>query len=236
MTTPEWHTVDQNLNGEIWKVCPGFPDYAVSSKGRVLSRAKISKRKSHGGKTAGFATVGKLLKLQAGAHGYLKVNLGYTKQRMVHGLVARAFLGVRPEGAQVNHKNGKKADNRVENLEYCTPKENIAHALETGLRKGKLTEEQKVEIRARYLKGESCLEMAKDYNVHNSSLAAVCRELDKPQTIRARLKTSKLTVQQIRQIKTRLAAGQTLSSIARDFSVSRTTVSYIKTGKTWSGV
>jgi len=120
MTTPEWHTVDQNLNGEIWKVCPGFPDYSVSSKGRVLSRVKLSRKKSHGGKTAGFQTVGKLLKPQAGAHGYLKVNLGYTKQHMIHVLVARAFLGVRPEGAQVNHKNGKKVDNCIENLEYCS--------------------------------------------------------------------------------------------------------------------
>ncbi len=122
MTTPEWHTVDQNLNGEVWKICPGFPDYSVSSKGRVLSRAKISKQKSHGGKTAGFSTVGKLLKPTKMTIGYMQISLGRANPRYVHSLVARAFLGVRPEGAQVNHKNGKKDDNSIENLEYHTPK------------------------------------------------------------------------------------------------------------------
>ena len=46
----------------------------------------------------------------------------------IHRLVAAAFLGERPEGMQVNHKNGNKQDNRLENLEYVTASDNALHA------------------------------------------------------------------------------------------------------------
>lgn len=45
----------------------------------------------------------------------------------IHGLVAEAFLGPKPPGFQVNHKNGVKTDNRLENLEYVTVKANCLH-------------------------------------------------------------------------------------------------------------
>lgn len=46
----------------------------------------------------------------------------------VHTLVADAFLGPRPDGLDVNHKNGQRHDNRPENLEYATRSENISHS------------------------------------------------------------------------------------------------------------
>lgn len=47
------------------------------------------------------------------------------KSVLVHKMVARAFIGVRPLGYDINHKNGVRNDNRVENLEYLTRSENI---------------------------------------------------------------------------------------------------------------
>lgn len=52
----------------------------------------------------------------------------------VHRAVAWAFLGAPPEGAKyVNHRNGDKTDNRVENLEWCSFQQNVAHARANGL-------------------------------------------------------------------------------------------------------
>lgn len=50
----------------------------------------------------------------------------YTKY--IHGLVAEAFLGPRPEGYQVDHKDGNRSNNHISNLEYVTAKENIKRA------------------------------------------------------------------------------------------------------------
>lgn len=89
--------------------------------------------------------------------GYAQVALhknGIRKTLRVATLVAIAFLG-NPEGLQINHKNGIKDDNRVENLEWVTPTENMQHAYNIGLHikpKGtrnsrvKLTEDEVKEI------------------------------------------------------------------------------------------
>jgi len=52
----------------------------------------------------------------------------------VHSLVALAWYGPRPEGMEVNHKDGDKTNCRPDNLEYVTPSGNAQHALETGLK------------------------------------------------------------------------------------------------------
>jgi hypothetical protein len=69
--------------------------------------------------------------------GYLLVKPsigGRAKNVTVHSLVAVAFLGARPHGAQVNHRDGNKSNNAASNLEYVTASENMAHAIRMGLR------------------------------------------------------------------------------------------------------
>jgi hypothetical protein len=48
-------------------------------------------------------------------------------------LVAENFIGKRPKGYEINHKDGKKSNNRLNNLEWVTPKENYHHAVKLGL-------------------------------------------------------------------------------------------------------
>lgn len=103
--------------------------------------------------------IGKQIKPGVQSRGYLTVSLydgskpKKPKSFLVHRLIAEAFFG--QSTLQINHKNGDKKDNRVENLEYCTAHENVRHAIEvlgrspTGERNGKtkLTKEQVIEIR-----------------------------------------------------------------------------------------
>ena len=70
--------------------------------------------------------------------GYLRVALRYIGEdkvigKYVHRLVAEAFLEGSEEGMTVNHKDGNKHNNSVENLEWCTQQENVDHAWRTGL-------------------------------------------------------------------------------------------------------
>ncbi len=67
----------------------------------------------------------------------LKQIAGGTKTYIVHRLVALAFLENDLNLPEVNHKNGDKTDNKLSNLEWCSPSENQKHAYQTGLSKAR---------------------------------------------------------------------------------------------------
>lgn len=121
---------------EIWKDIPGFEGmYQVSNIGRVKSLPK----QIWNGKGF-FISKEKILHPNTLAKGYLQVELKKNKQRcslQVHRLVAMTFIeNPDPKDLiQVNHLNGNKQDNRVENLEWSNNSLNQKHAWATGLQK-----------------------------------------------------------------------------------------------------
>ena len=103
-----------NMQQEIFKRIENCSEYEVSNFGNIKRNGEKLNQNTHpqGYKTVTFTG----------------------RSTMVHRLVAFAFLGKPLEGLEVNHKNGIKSDNSVVNLEWVTPKENIRHAYELGLR------------------------------------------------------------------------------------------------------
>lgn len=110
---------------EIWKDIKGFEGiYQASNFGRIKSLERVRK-----GKNGSLVSVKeKILKPQMINSGYYLIGLwkqSIKKRYMVHRLVWIAFNGTIPEGLQVNHVNEIKTDNRLENLNLMTCKENI---------------------------------------------------------------------------------------------------------------
>lgn len=111
---------------EVWKDVVGYEGkYQVSNQGNVKSLFWHRKKEE------------RLLKLDRDRRGYVTCFLyedGIRKQFSVHRVVAMAFIPNLDNKSQVNHINGNKADNRVENLEWCTNRENQDHASEKDLK------------------------------------------------------------------------------------------------------
>lgn len=111
---------------EFWRDIIGFEGaYKVSNLGAIKS---IKHR----------GVIRDKILLPALVKGYLCVSLclknGGRKMYKVHRLVAQSFIHNTENKPQVNHKDGNKLNNNVENLEWATSSENNIHALETGLR------------------------------------------------------------------------------------------------------
>lgn len=146
--------------------------YQVSSLGRVKRTAPAT-----------GARIGRILKPAAMTSGYLFVVLSVesvTKAFSIHRIVAAAFIGPCPDRHDVNHKNGDRHDNRVENLEYMTRSQNIRHGMQfprkhTSLRgdmlpNAKLNEEKVRDIKLRLARGEQQSEIAVRYGVKRTTI------------------------------------------------------------------
>ena len=92
-------------------------------------------------------------------------------------MVAEAFIGARPKGYHVNHKDGNKTNNNVDNLEYVTPSGNVRHSLIVLKNAQKLTPDKVKEIRAAVKEGTSRKEVARKFGISIHMVNAVWRKV-----------------------------------------------------------
>ena len=112
---------------EIWKEVKGFESYEVSNLGRVKSLARTIIYKD--GRVYKYKS--KVLKPRRGTHGYLTVNIfkdTKCKTRLIHQLVAEAFLNHAPCGYKliVDHIDNNPLNNELGNLQIITNRENVS--------------------------------------------------------------------------------------------------------------
>ena len=124
------------IKGEIWKDALGVEaQFSVSNLGRVIKKTFTYTYGDKGYKTT---VPDQIMVLHLTRDGYTTVvgkKNGKPQNWRVHRLVAQTFLPNPENKPMVNHINGIKDDNRLENLEWCTASENATHAVETGLTK-----------------------------------------------------------------------------------------------------
>lgn len=170
---------------ESWKIIDGFPDYLISSNGRVKTLERKIRYTHHLTGNEHFRTsIERLLKC------YYNVRTGYkfvqlrnglgVKNKNIHRLVADNFLPKEPSKAYVNHIDGNKHNNTVENLEWCTNEYNHKHATETGLKaKGEQVSSAKLNARMvhaiKYFlnKGVSHAELSTAFMVSRSNISMI---------------------------------------------------------------
>ena len=125
-----------DIRQENWLPVPDTGDfYEASSLGRIRSKDRVIHKINRWGHLAPLRLAGRVLKHWADANGYATVYVCFDGKRIAknsHRLVASAFHGD-GAGRDVNHKDGKKANNCADNLEWLTRAENMKHARDTGL-------------------------------------------------------------------------------------------------------
>lgn len=158
------------MNTEIWKDIPEYEGfYQISNLGRVKSLVGWNGHE--------YAKREKILKQSLSTTGYYKVDLkrnGQRKSQKVHRIVAEAFIPKVDGKPYINHKDGNPINNSVDNLEWCTQKENVNHALKTGLKKCFRISEY--ELRSLY---ESGMNMKQIAELKDTSISVIQNNMKK---------------------------------------------------------
>ena len=184
-------------NGE-WKEYPECHTYGANAKGEICS--------------FNYKNTGRTEKLiqHTDEDGYLYVRMiinGKKVKRLSHRVVLSCFSNEVMKDKEVNHKNGIRNDNRLENLEWCTHKENVIHSFEV---LNKKNSEKQIEFAKEFFSGENnpkakitkeiarkiiedrnrgmlLKELKEKYNISISQISAICRgkywDIDNPELL-----------------------------------------------------
>lgn len=160
------------MDNERWEPIPDAPGYHISDQGRIASAISGNWR---------------ILTPSANRDGYYAYPLPFStgrKNARIHRLVARAFLAAPPTPKyEINHRDGKKANNAATNLEWVTRQDNLRHRYDVlGKSNGrgesaprvKLSEAQVLQILMRRKTGELLRDIAADYGVTSMAVCRIC--------------------------------------------------------------
>lgn len=182
------HHLVYNDDYDIGEFKVGDRKYTVYSNGRIFS-TEFS-RTNNKGVTRHYKA--KELKPHKMPSGYYELNLGgrlYREKWFLHRIVAEVFMkDSYKDGYEINHKDGNKGNNNVDNLEWVTRSENMLHAFENGLsvktphveyeawkRFSLLTPEDRWKVKRLYNEGYSQKDLSKIFNVSQSTISSIIR-------------------------------------------------------------
>lgn len=183
---------------EIWVDVKGYEGlYQVSDFGNVRTVEVIKPHNTN--KSFTWVKKSKLMKLTPTVKGYKRACFyknGIRKMHSVHRLVASHFNEKGDNHTIVNHLDGNKANNHTDNLEWCTPKENSEHALNTGLQKhgeetrfSKLSKKEVLQMIQLKKEGVRNCDLARMFNVNKTTIRDIVtgRSWNRTTNIRTKL-------------------------------------------------
>lgn len=160
-----------NLVKEKWYFHPKINNYVISIDGEVKN-----------------LLTNKILKWHETSQGYYQVNIYYLTKRktyLIHRLVTETFLFIKnPELYEVNHMDGNKRNNNINNLEWTTRQENLQHARDNKLFKKqlnetngrcKITNKEVKDIRELFKLGFKVKEIVKSYNIEQTQVYRILK-------------------------------------------------------------